>query len=82
MIRVEDMVAHFRGHDFCIALPDTPVDEAMYVMNRIAGVLTYTDFALVEVYQPVTISVEFGIAEIEKGDTIDALIDRARAHLD
>ena len=82
MVRVEDMVAHYTGHDFCIALPDTPVDEALYVMNRIAGVLTYTDFALVEVYQPVTISVEFGIAGIEKGDTIDALIDRARAHLD
>ncbi len=82
MVRVEDMVAHYQGHDFCIALPDTPVDEALYVMNRIAGVLTYTDFALVEVYQPVTISVEFGIAGIEKGDTIDALIERARAHLD
>ena len=51
-------------------------------MNRIAGVITYTDFALCEVYQPVRISVEFGIAGIEKGDTIDALIDRARAHLD
>jgi two-component system, cell cycle response regulator len=82
MVRVEDMVAHYTGHDFCIALPDTPVDEALYVMNRIAGVITYTDFALCEVYQPVRISVEFGIAGIEKGDTIDALIDRARAHLD
>ena len=82
MVRVEDMVAHYHGHDFCIALPDTPVEEAMYVMNRIAGVLTYTDFALREVYQPVSISVEFGIAGIEKGDTIDALINRARANLD
>ena len=82
MVRVEDMVAHYTGHDFCIALPDTPLEEALFVMNRIAGVLAYTDFALDEVYQPVSISVEYGIAEIEKGDTIDALIDRARAHLD
>lgn len=82
MVRVEDMVAHYTGHDFCIALPDTPVDEALFVMKRIAGVLTYTDFALTEVYQPVTVSVEFGIAGIEKGDTIDVLIDRARSHLD
>jgi two-component system cell cycle response regulator len=51
-------------------------------MNRIAGVLTYTDFALTEVYKPVSISVEFGIAGIEKGDTIDALIERTHAHLD
>lgn len=82
MVRIEDMVAHYTGHDFCIALPDTPLDEALFVMNRIAGVLTYTDFSLREVYQPVTISVEFGIAEIEKGDTTDTLIDRARATLD
>ncbi len=82
MVRVEDMVAHYTGHDFCIALPDTPVEEALYVMNRIAGVLAYTDFALNEVYQPVSISVEFGIAGIEKGDTTDTLIDRARANLD
>lgn len=82
MVRVEDMVAHYTGHDFCIALPDTPVEEARFVMNRIAGVLAYTDFALCEVYQPVSISVEYGIAGIEKGDTIDALIDRARANLE
>ncbi|MBT4932121.1 MAG: diguanylate cyclase [Rhodospirillaceae bacterium] len=82
MVRVEDMVAHYTGHDFCIALPDTPLEEALFVMNRIAGVLAYTDFALDEVYQPVSISVEYGIAEIEKGDTIDALIDRAHANLD
>ena len=51
-------------------------------MNRIAGVLTYTGFTLTEVYQVVSISVEFGIAGIEKGDTIHALIERAHAHLD
>ncbi|NQU58738.1 MAG: response regulator, partial [Rhodospirillales bacterium] len=33
MVRIEDMVAHYTGHDFCIALPDTPLDEALYVMN-------------------------------------------------
>lgn len=82
MVRIEDMVAHYQGHDFCIALPDTPVEEALYVMRRIAGVLTYTDFALHEVYQPVTVCVEFGIAGIEKGNTIEALISRARSHLD
>lgn len=82
MVRIEDMVAHYTGHDFCIALPDTPVEEALFVMNRIAGVLAYTDFSLHEVYQPVKISVEFGIAGIEKGDTTDALIARARASLD
>ncbi|MHA1598079.1 MAG: diguanylate cyclase [Alphaproteobacteria bacterium] len=82
MVRTEDMIAHYTGHDFCIALPDTPVDEALYVMNRISGVLTYTDFALDEVYQPVTISVEFGLADNAPGDSTEMLIQRARRHLD
>jgi two-component system cell cycle response regulator len=82
MIRTEDMVAHYTGHDFCIALPDTPVDEALLVMNRICGVLTYTDFALNEVYQPISVSVEFSIAGNQPGDTTRSLIERARAHLD
>ena len=82
MVRVEDMVAHYTGYDFCIALPDTPPNEALFVMNRIAGVLAYTDFALVEVYQPISISVEFGITGIEPGDSIETLIARARANLD
>lgn len=82
MIRTEDMVAHYTGHDFCIALPDTPAGEALFVMNRICGVLTYTDFALIEVYQPVSISVEFSLAGNQAGDTTQSLIQRARAHLD
>jgi two-component system, cell cycle response regulator len=82
MLRTEDMIAHYTGHDFCIALPDTPVDEALFVMNRISGVLTYTDFALDEVYQPISISVEFGLADNEPGDTTETLIKRARQYLD
>lgn len=82
MIRTEDMVAHYTGHDFCIALPDTSVDEALFVMNRICSVLTYTDFALMEVYQPISISVEFSLAGNQPEDTTQSLIERARAHLD
>jgi len=82
MVRVEDMTAHYSGYDFCVALPDTPVEEARFVMNRIGGVLTYTDFALVEVYQPVSISVEFGLAANQPGDTAEALIQHARSFLD
>jgi len=54
----------------------------LFVMNRISGVLTYTDFALDEVYQPISISVEFGLADNEPGDTTETLIKRARQYLD
>ncbi|NVJ92483.1 MAG: diguanylate cyclase [Methylocystaceae bacterium] len=80
--RVEDMVARYGNHEFCIVLPDTPQEEAQKVMHRIAGILSYTDFAVVDVFQPISIWVESGITSLELGDDIDILIDRARQNID
>ena len=82
MLRTEDMTALYKEHDFCVALPDTPLDEADLVMHRIAGVISYTDFALCEVYQPIIINVEVSMAELETDDSVDSLIARARIRLD
>ncbi|HIJ44106.1 MAG: diguanylate cyclase [Rhodospirillales bacterium] len=82
MLRTEDMTALYKEHDFCVALPDTPLDEADLVMHRIAGVISYTDFALCEVYQPIIINVEVSMAELETNDSVDSLIARARIRLD
>ena len=51
-------------------------------MHRIAGILSYTDFAVVDVFQPISIWVESGITSLELGDDIDILIDRARQNID
>ncbi len=82
LVRAEDLTAHYGDHDFCVSLPDTPLHEASIVMNRIAGILSYTDFAVPEVYQPVTVEVEVGMAEFEPQDTAESLIARARENLD
>ena len=82
LVRAEDLTAHFAEHDFCVSLPDTPLHEAAIVMNRIAGILSYTDFAVPHVYQPVTVEVEVSMAELEPKDTADSLISRAREKLD
>ena len=82
LVRAEDLTAHYGEHDFCVSLPDTPLHEAGVVMNRIAGILSYTDFAVPEVYQPVTVEVEVGMAELEPHDTAESLIARARENLD
>ena len=78
LIRAEDMVARHGEHDFCVAFPDTPMEEANAVMHRVAGVVSYTDFAVRNVYQPISVWVEMGIAELQPDDSVSTLLARAR----
>lgn len=78
LLRVEDMTARYEENEFCVVLPDSPQSEAGLVINRIAGVLAYTDFAVRDVYEPVKVWVRVGSAELEDGDTTESLIARAR----
>lgn len=78
LLRVEDLTARFEENEFCVVLPDSPQSEASLVINRIAGVLAYTDFAVREVYEPVKVWVRIGSAELKEGEDAAALIARAR----
>lgn len=82
LLRAEDLTASFKPNEFCVVLPDTPIHEAEVVMHRIAGVLAYTDFAVRDVYQPVKVWVQVGCTVIGPGDTLDAVLARARQNLD
>lgn len=81
LIRVEDLAARLSSSDFVVVLPDTLPSEAQFVMNRIAGVLTFTDFAVPEVYRPVKIWPLVGVAGFEPGDDAARILERARANL-
>ena len=81
LLRGEDLTVRYEENEFCVVLPDTPKDEADIVMNRITGVLAYTDFAVKEVYHPVKVWVRAGAADLRPGDTVDSLVDRARSGL-
>ncbi|MEE8394259.1 MAG: diguanylate cyclase [Rhodospirillales bacterium] len=82
MVRAEDMTARYGEYDFCAFLPDTPMDEARFVMERIASIISYTDFAITEVYQPISVPVEVGFSELIPGDDAETLIKRAHSNLD
>lgn len=82
LTRIEDTVARYDDHEFVVSLPDTPQEEAQVVMHRIAGILSYTDFAVVDVYQPISVWVEVGMATLGVGDSPESLIKRARHNLD
>jgi two-component system cell cycle response regulator len=78
LLRGEDLTGRYDQDEFCVVLPDTPGEEAEVVMNRIAGVLAYTDFAALGVYRPVKAWVNAGSAELAAGDMVESLTDRAR----
>jgi two-component system, cell cycle response regulator len=80
--RVEDLVARYDEHEYCVVLPDTPLEEAEIVMHRIAGILSYTDFAIIDVFQAISIWVEVGISAIEADDDVEKMIMRARKNID
>lgn len=77
MTRVEDVVCQASESRFYVALPDTPREDADFVMHRVAGVLSRTDFALFDVYRPVTVSTRYGLTLLEPDDKPATLIERA-----
>jgi two-component system cell cycle response regulator len=82
LLRAEDLTALYAKNEFCVILPDTPLVEAEVVMHRIAGVLSYTDFAVREVYQPVKVWVQVACTDARPDDTLEGLLARAKAKLD
>ncbi|CCG40649.1 diguanylate cyclase domain-containing protein [Magnetospirillum molischianum] len=82
LVRAEDTTALFAANRFCVVLPDTPLVEAEVVMHRIAGVLSNTDFAIPDVYQPVRIWVQVGCTDTRPDDDCASLFARAGAALD
>ncbi len=81
LLRGEDLTARYEENEFCVVLPDTPKAEAEIVMNRIAGVLAYTDFAVKEVYEPVKVWVRVGAADLQPDDDVGSLVGRARSDM-
>lgn len=81
LLRAEDLTARSGDSEFCLVLPDTPIEEAEIVMHRIASVLTYTDFAVPDVYQPVKVWVEVGSSFAREDDSVETLLTRARARM-
>jgi len=78
LLRVEDLTARYEENEFCVLLPGTPASEAGVTINRIAGVIAYTDFAVRDVYEAVKVWVQVGSGELREGDSAASLVERAR----
>lgn len=78
LVRAEDVPGRYHGRSFCVIMPETPNWEGQVALNRIGGVVSNTEFALLGVDEPVFVSIRNGSAGLQDGDTPETLIDRAR----
>lgn len=78
LVRGEDLTARYGGEEFCIVMPDTDEAVAANVIRRITGVVSHTEFAVLDVNEPLMVALGGGCASYRPGDTAESLIARAR----
>ena len=83
LARAEDLPARVGDGTIAVALPDTDASEALAVAHRIAGALLNADIAIERPPSGAGLRlwVEAGIAAAAAGDTVEGLLERARAEL-
>jgi two-component system cell cycle response regulator len=76
LIRGEDLAARYSGAKFIVALPDTPVEQAKYAIQRINGVIAHTEFVVDGHYAPVKVTLNTTLSGFQQGDTAESLVER------
>jgi two-component system cell cycle response regulator len=81
LVRAEDMVARHGDNEFCVVLPDTAIEDAEVVAQRISGVVLNTQFGVAGTNDPVSAWLQAGCTDFRPGDTAASLIARAHENL-
>ncbi|EDP75288.1 GGDEF domain-containing protein [Hydrogenivirga sp. 128-5-R1-1] len=75
-LRSTDMVGRFGGEEFVVVMPDTPLNTAVKVMERLRRVVEETYF------EPIgSVSISVGVAQLREGDDVSNLLSRADGKL-
>ncbi len=77
-VRTEDLVCRYGGEEFALALPDTPLDSALIVAERLRWHVSKTCVFYGDISIPLAISI--GVYQVEPGTGIEqALLQADRA---
>ncbi|MFC6236630.1 sensor domain-containing diguanylate cyclase [Longivirga aurantiaca] len=78
-MRAEDVVARFGGDEFCLLLPDTDLEGALVLVERLRVVVATT--ALTPGDEPLYRTASFGLTGLRIVDDVDSLLGRADSAL-
>jgi len=78
-VRASDLFARYGGEEFAAVLPQTGLQGAVSIAERVRKSIASTPFVVVggEVF----VNVSAGVTEFEPGDTVDSILARADAAL-
>jgi len=79
-VRTSDLVARYGGEEFVVALPNTAVDGAMMLAERIRLAVSEQTYSATLAASNVSVhrvSISIGVATYQLGDGVAALIERA-----
>jgi two-component system, cell cycle response regulator len=77
VIRIPDMICRLGGEEFVVVMPDTSLDVAARIAERVRGEIERERFAIGDVSDPVKITVSIGLAERGGDNLPDGLFRRA-----
>jgi diguanylate cyclase (GGDEF)-like protein len=80
-MRWADIIGRLSDDDFLLVLPETHADAASGIAEKIRERIEMLDVPELE-FEHSDISVDFGVAEWQKGDDVGLLMMRARETLD
>jgi diguanylate cyclase len=78
-IRETDFFGRFGGEEFVALLPETTLDAALVVADKIRKLVEECEFHNKD--ERVLITVSCGISELRRGDSIETVFERADKHL-
>ena len=78
VVRGGDLICRLGGEEFAVAMPDTPIETAMRVAERVRRVMETDHFSFAPDRVPIPVTVSIGLADRSREVDADALMRRGR----
>ena len=77
-VRAVDLACRFGGEEFVVIMPDTKLEDASRIAERLRGHISGSPFRVAGVEEPLTVTISIGVAAtLGEDDTPEALVKRA-----